>query len=93
MRVRPDGHVALLTQPGRPERRIARAPRADRDCLAEELRRLDPDDVYGEVITKGMALLAAQPTTKPTTTPTTKPAAGSAAQPAATQKPAAAATA
>lgn len=59
--VRPDGHVAHLTQPGQPERRIALAPRADRDCLAEELRRLDPDDVYGDVITKGMALLAVKP--------------------------------
>jgi hypothetical protein len=28
-----------------------------RDCLAEELRRLDPDDLYGEVITDGLAQL------------------------------------
>jgi glucose-6-phosphate dehydrogenase assembly protein OpcA len=54
---RPNGKVATLTQPGQPDRRIALAPRADRDCLAEELRRLDPDDVYGEVITKGLRLL------------------------------------
>lgn len=56
--VRPDGGVATLTQPGQPERRIALAPRLDRDCLAEELRRLDPDDIFGEVITRGLDLLA-----------------------------------
>ena len=47
---RPDGSVATLTQPGQPDRRIALAPRADRDCLAEEMRRLDPDEVYAEVL-------------------------------------------
>ncbi len=58
--VRPDGTVATLTQPGQPERRIALPQRPDRDCLAEELRRLDPDDVYGDVLTKGLALLTAK---------------------------------
>jgi glucose-6-phosphate dehydrogenase assembly protein OpcA len=67
--VRPDGKVAALTQPGQPERRIALAPRADRDCLTEELRRLDPDDVYGAVVTKGMALLAKQAAAKKATAP------------------------
>lgn len=56
--VRPDGNVATLTQPGQPERRIALARRQDRDCLAEELRRLDPDDIFGEVVTRGLDLLA-----------------------------------
>lgn len=56
---RPDGNVATLTQPGQPERRIALAPRPDRDCLAEELRRLDPDDVFTEVALKGLPLLTA----------------------------------
>lgn len=55
---RPNGGVATLVQPGQPERRIALAPRADRDCLAEELRRLDPDDVFTEVVTRGLALLS-----------------------------------
>ncbi len=32
---------------------IALPRRNLRDCLAEELRRLDPDDLYGEVIRKG----------------------------------------
>lgn len=75
---RPDGNVATLTQPGQPDRRIALAPRLDRDCLTEEMRRLDPDDVFTEVVTKGLELLAADgasPTAKKTTVK--KPAASS----------------
>lgn len=59
--VRTDGRVATLTQPGQPDRRLALARRSNRDCLAEELRRLDPDDVYGEVLTTGLAALDAEP--------------------------------
>ncbi|CAL9401164.1 hypothetical protein SUDANB95_01452 [Actinosynnema sp. ALI-1.44] len=44
--VRPDGKVGTLTQPGQPQRRVALQRREIRDCLAEELRRLDPDEVY-----------------------------------------------
>ena len=47
---RPDGQVATLIQPGQPERRIAMPRRTDVDCLTEELRRLDPDELYGEVL-------------------------------------------
>ena len=36
--------------PGQPERLIALARRAEPDCLAEELRRLDPDETYGEAL-------------------------------------------
>ncbi|MFD7657187.1 glucose-6-phosphate dehydrogenase assembly protein OpcA [Actinosynnema sp. NPDC059797] len=43
---RPDGKVGTLSQPGQPERRVALQRRVVRDCLAEELRRLDPDEVY-----------------------------------------------
>ncbi|MEH3078408.1 glucose-6-phosphate dehydrogenase assembly protein OpcA [Quadrisphaera setariae] len=57
---RPDGQVATLTQPGQPERRLALPRRSNRDCLAEELRRLDPDDIYGEVLTTGLAALDAE---------------------------------
>ncbi|MCE3294081.1 MAG: oxppcycle protein, partial [Arthrobacter sp.] len=34
-----------------PAQRISLPRRSLRDCLAEELRRLDPDEVFGEVIT------------------------------------------
>jgi glucose-6-phosphate dehydrogenase assembly protein OpcA len=71
--VRPDGNVATLTQPGQPERRIALAPRLDRDCLAEELRRLDPDDVFADVVTKGLPLLAKTGTTAAAKSPTAAP--------------------
>jgi glucose-6-phosphate dehydrogenase assembly protein OpcA len=47
---RPDGKVAVLTQPGQPERRVALQRRPLRDCLAEELRRLDPDEIYHEAL-------------------------------------------
>jgi hypothetical protein len=43
---RPDGRVGTLTQPGQPTRRIALQRRSTQDCLVEELRRLDPDEVY-----------------------------------------------
>lgn len=59
--VRPEGTVARLTQPRQPDRRISLPRRAVRDCLAEELRRLDPDDVYSEVLTKGLPRLSRAP--------------------------------
>ena len=43
---RPEGAAASLTQPGQPERRVTLTRRPLRDCLAEELRRLDADEVY-----------------------------------------------
>lgn len=48
--VRPDGKVASLRQPGQPDRLVALARREVRDCLAEELRRLDPDEIYGAAL-------------------------------------------
>lgn len=49
--------VAILTQPGQPRHELSLPRRNLRDCLAEELRRLDPDLLYGRVITEGWALL------------------------------------
>jgi glucose-6-phosphate dehydrogenase assembly protein OpcA len=57
--VRPEGDSATLLQPGQPDRTIALPHRSDAECLADELRRLDPDEVYAEVMTKGMRLLSA----------------------------------
>lgn len=51
--------IATLKQPKQPTHDLALPRRNLRDCLAEELRRLDPDDLYGEVITKGLSLLEA----------------------------------
>ena len=47
--------VATLIQPTQPTREIALPRRSLRDCLSEDLRRLDADDVFGKVLTKGLA--------------------------------------
>ena len=52
---RPDGKTAALRQPDQPEHRIALPIRRLEECLIEELRRLDADEVYGEVLQKGLA--------------------------------------
>jgi glucose-6-phosphate dehydrogenase assembly protein OpcA len=48
--IRPDGKVGTLRQPGQPDRLVALARREVRDCLAEELRRLDADEMYGAAL-------------------------------------------
>jgi glucose-6-phosphate dehydrogenase assembly protein OpcA len=47
---RPDGRVATLSRPGQPDRHVALQRRELADLLAEELRRLDPDEIYGETL-------------------------------------------
>ncbi len=47
---RPDGRTATLSWPGRPDRRVALHRRDSADLIAEELRRLEPDVVYGETL-------------------------------------------
>ncbi|GAA2049214.1 glucose-6-phosphate dehydrogenase assembly protein OpcA [Williamsia deligens] len=39
-------NTAVLSNPGKPDGRIAMATRGIRECIAEELRRLDPDEIY-----------------------------------------------
>ncbi|BCW72930.1 hypothetical protein NicSoilB8_39740 [Arthrobacter sp. NicSoilB8] len=46
----PDPAIAELPQPGQPAQRISLPRRGLKDCLAEELRRLDPDEVFGDVL-------------------------------------------
>ncbi len=54
--VRPhDGNTATLAQPGQPVRTIALAHRSDAECLSDELRRLDPDEVYEAALTTGLS--------------------------------------
>ena len=43
--------------PASPTHDISLPRRSLRDCLAEELRRLDPDDLFGDVITEGVSKL------------------------------------
>ena len=47
---RPDGRTATLSWPGRPERRVALHRRDTAELIAEELRRLEPDEVYAETL-------------------------------------------
>jgi glucose-6-phosphate dehydrogenase assembly protein OpcA len=46
---RPDGRLAMYSSPGHPDRPIALRRRDVHELLAEELRRLDEDDVYAAV--------------------------------------------
>ena len=52
-------NIVTLVQPNQPVHDISLIRRSLRDCLAEELRRLDPDDLFGEVIQHGLAQLDA----------------------------------
>lgn len=47
---RPDGRLARYSLPGQPERSVALKRRETSELLAEELRRLDPDDVYAQAV-------------------------------------------
>jgi glucose-6-phosphate dehydrogenase assembly protein OpcA len=49
--------IATLTQSGQPVQDLTLKRRSLRDCLSDELRRLDPDELYGEVITQGLPQL------------------------------------
>jgi glucose-6-phosphate dehydrogenase assembly protein OpcA len=47
---RPDGRLAHLSRPGQPEREVALHQRDTVEIISEEMRRLDPDDVYADVL-------------------------------------------
>ncbi|MFN8170027.1 MAG: glucose-6-phosphate dehydrogenase assembly protein OpcA [Candidatus Nanopelagicales bacterium] len=47
---RPDGRVATVIRPGFPDREAALHRRSTEGLIAEELRRLDPDEIYGETL-------------------------------------------
>jgi glucose-6-phosphate dehydrogenase assembly protein OpcA len=47
------GDMAIITQPGQPDREITLPSRTLRECLAEDLRRLDADDMFGQVLKSG----------------------------------------
>jgi glucose-6-phosphate dehydrogenase assembly protein OpcA len=59
--VRPEGTTAELTAANQPERHISLPRRTLRECLSEELRRLDADDIYADVLSKGLPLVNAGP--------------------------------
>jgi glucose-6-phosphate dehydrogenase assembly protein OpcA len=45
--------VATLSHPLQPKRRIAMARRSDAECLADELRHLDADEIYEAALRRG----------------------------------------
>ncbi|WP_402465630.1 glucose-6-phosphate dehydrogenase assembly protein OpcA [Isoptericola aurantiacus] len=55
---RPDGRVVTITEPGKPARHMALPIRSLSEALIEELRRLDPDEIYGQVLGKGLGRIA-----------------------------------
>jgi glucose-6-phosphate dehydrogenase assembly protein OpcA len=52
--VRPGDVVATLSQAGQPDRRISLPRRELPECLADELRRLDPDETYEDALLHGL---------------------------------------
>ncbi|WP_066368089.1 glucose-6-phosphate dehydrogenase assembly protein OpcA [Herbidospora mongoliensis] len=47
---RGDARLATLSRPGQPDRNVALARRTESELLSEELRRLDPDEVYASAL-------------------------------------------
>lgn len=55
--LRDQTNIAVLSQTGQPSKELSLPVRSLRDCLAEDLRRLDADSAYERVITQGLAAL------------------------------------
>lgn len=52
---RPEGSsVVTMQSPGQPEHQIAMPKRPLEDCLMEDLRRLDPDEIYRRALVEGL---------------------------------------
>ena len=51
---RPDGLMGTLSIPGSPDRIVALKRRETAELIAEELRRLDPDDIYASAVRTGV---------------------------------------
>jgi glucose-6-phosphate dehydrogenase assembly protein OpcA len=49
---RPDGELATLSVPGQPDRPVALKRRETAELIAEELRRLDPDEIYAQLLSE-----------------------------------------
>jgi glucose-6-phosphate dehydrogenase assembly protein OpcA len=72
---RPDGALAGLAMPGQPDRRVALKRRDTADLIAEELRRLDPDDIYKSSVKLGVKRLSHTGTARAAANPGPSPAA------------------
>lgn len=58
---RPDGKVATISAPNKPDYHLDLPIRRLRRCLAEELRRTDADEVYGDVLLYGLPKVLGEP--------------------------------
>ncbi len=54
---RSDGLLAKLSMPDQPDRMVALKRRETAELIAEELRRLDPDDIYAAAVRYGVEKL------------------------------------
>lgn len=66
---RADGALATLSMPGQPDRAVALKRRDTAELLAEELRRLDPDNTYEASLKFGVARLQAAQSAEPSAKP------------------------
>jgi glucose-6-phosphate dehydrogenase assembly protein OpcA len=62
---RPDGSLATLCMEGQPDRAVALKRRETAELLAEELRRLDPDNIYASAVKFGVDRLGGAAEPKP----------------------------
>ncbi|MEV0493603.1 glucose-6-phosphate dehydrogenase assembly protein OpcA [Streptomyces atratus] len=72
---RPDGSLATLSMEGQPDRAVALKRRETAELLAEELRRLDPDNTYEATVKFGVENLAGAAEPKPAEPKAAEPAA------------------
>ncbi|MFF9585014.1 glucose-6-phosphate dehydrogenase assembly protein OpcA [Streptomyces achromogenes] len=94
---RADGSLATLAIEGQPARAVALKRRDTAELIAEELRRLDPDDTYASALRYGVERLGtvprqsaeapAEPVTEPATPSAAEPAAAEAVEPVAEPEP------
>ncbi|BDR52346.1 oxidoreductase [Bombiscardovia nodaiensis] len=55
-----EGDHAVIRQPGQSDQTVSLPLRSAVDCLSEQLGRLDPDEVYAEVVSKGWGMVSHQ---------------------------------
>lgn len=56
-RTGPYDEQAVIEQPGQMDQHLSLPKRSLEECLSEEMRRLEPDTVYGEVLAEGWKLV------------------------------------
>jgi glucose-6-phosphate dehydrogenase assembly protein OpcA len=78
---RPDGSLAKLAVPDQPDRHVALHRRTTAELIAEELRRLDPDEAYAHAVAVGVGRLNAAPEPAPGTAEAAKAAKAAEAAP------------